>query len=65
MTSEISITTQGSETPVNPARMRCANCGYIFEGILYVCPKCGSNAMDKVNIEESFEHWENEPEWIS
>jgi len=48
---------QNSTTNNKPIRMQCANCGYIFEGILYVCPKCGSNAMDKLNV--------NEPEWIS
>ena len=46
-----------STTGAKPIRMRCANCGYMWEGILINCPKCGSNAMDKVNV--------NEPEWIS
>jgi len=46
-----------STTDAKPIRMICSNCGFVFEGILYVCPKCGSNAMDKVNI--------NEPNYIS
>jgi predicted Zn-ribbon and HTH transcriptional regulator len=46
-----------STTGAKPTRMICANCGYVFEGILYVCPKCGSNAIDKLNV--------NKPEWIS
>jgi len=52
MTENISTTTDSK-----PIRVRCANCEYIFEGILYICPKCGSNAIDKINI--------NEPNWIS
>jgi len=47
MTGNIATTTDSK-----PIRVRCANCGYIFEGILYVCPKCGSNAIDKININE-------------
>jgi len=34
-------------TDMKPIRMRCANCGFLFEGYMMVCPKCGSNAIDE------------------
>jgi len=36
----------------NMIRYKCANCGHVFDfDSLYVdCPKCGSNACDKVEV---------------
>jgi predicted Zn-ribbon and HTH transcriptional regulator len=41
------IRNNSTTTDIKPIRMRCANCGFLFDGFFMVCPKCGSNAIDK------------------